>query len=165
MNKIKNVIFVLMLFIISFTFTSNIYAKINKDSEWNVKIFGTKYWEKTNKVEFNVLENPDVVKGKIAPGLKATAKVTIDLTETKVPADIIVEIDDSNLDKNFKLTKKINGTNYNSGVYNAKNNKNELMLEIEWVGNGNNTKDTLLGANAKTISVPIKIIVEQQTKR
>lgn len=173
MNKIKNITIIFILFIIPFILTSNIYAKNKKDSEWNIRIFDTKDCEKTNNIEFKVEENIDVVKGKIAPGLKATAKVTIDLTGTEVPVDIIAEIDDKKLNSAFKLKYKLDGKKYNSGTietikleknskFNKKNGKKILTLEIEWINDINNDEnDTILGIEADSITIPVKINVRQ----
>lgn len=179
-SKTKFIVTTFILFVIPLLFISNNYAshmitgKNNEITDWKVTITSdTKDLEDTQKIEFRVEDNRDVVKGKIAPGLKAIANVEIDLTETKVPVDICAEIDDATLNDTFSLTAKLDGENYKSGTvktipiennsaFTPKNGNKILTLELEWVNNdNNNANDTILGVRGETITVPVTIKVTQ----
>lgn len=163
----KKCLFIIFIFTISLLFINNGYAKTSK---WNVKIFGTKSFEEKQNITFNVENSNNVLKGKIAPGLKATAEVEIDLTGTKVPVDICAEIDDYKLNSSFKLTAMIDDKIYNLGTNefiklekgSKFNSKMILTLELEWIDEvKNNEFDTFLGMNTNSITIPVKINVRQ----
>lgn len=177
-SKTKLVVTTFILFVIPLLFISNNYANymlIGKDNEiadWKVTITSdTKDLEDTQKIDFKVEDNSNVVKGKLAPGLKATANVEIDLTGTKVPVDISATIDDTALNETFRLTAKLDGKDYKTGTiktiqiennssFTKENGNKILALELEWINN-DNKNDTILGMVGQTITVPVRINVRQ----
>ncbi|HAB67532.1 MAG TPA: hypothetical protein DCE23_09225 [Firmicutes bacterium] len=126
-------------------------------------------------IAFKVEDSDNVLKGKLASGIKAISNIEIDLTDTNIPVDICVEIDDSNLSSSFKLTTTLDGKIYNLGTtekikiekekgfkHNKSNDKKILRLELEWIDNiEKNEIDTILGANAGSLIIPVKITVKQ----
>lgn len=169
-----------IIFVVSLLFINNNYARyinVGKNDEitdWTVTITSdTKDLKDTQKINFKVEDNPDVVTGKIAPGLKAVANVAINLVGTKVPVDISAIIDDTTLNNQFKLTTKLDGENYisettktirleNNSAFTKENGNRILTLELEWINDDmENKNDTILGIMAGTIKVPVTINVKQ----
>ena len=135
--------------------------KIENDNNWKVVITSdSKEINDTHEIKFKVNKSKDVVEGKIAPGLTATAEIDIDLTEFKDYVDIEIEIDDSKLCKAFSLNAKLDGKNLNSTkIEKVKTGKvKKVLLELVWNENVENTK---IGINIKSIEIPIKIRVSQ----
>ena len=182
-SNAKLIVMAFIIFVISLLFINNNYAKYvnveknNEITDWKVTITSdTKELKDTQKISFKVKDNPNVVNGKIAPGLKAIATVQIDLIGTKVPVDICAIIDDTTLNNTFKLTTKLDGENYTSGttktielennsVFTKENGNKIIILELEWINDDNNNKnDTILGIMGGEIEIPITINVKQNLK-
>ena len=178
-SKVKMITIAFMIFVISLIYANNNYAKIdnlenNEVANWSVVIASdTKDLKDTQEINFKVQDNPNVVKGKIAPGLKALASIEIDLRKTKVPVDIKATVDDSKLQECFKLTAKLDGKDYLLGStetielgdnkeFTEEKGKRVLTLEIEWVNDVNyNEIDTIIGNTVDSINLPITISIEQ----
>ena len=165
MQKSKANVFVtaFIIILISFTSSNYVYAKNSEIKDnWNVTITNdAKEINDTHKIKFEVRKNKNVVLGKIAPGMKATAEIEINLQKANGFVDIELEIDDSKLNDVFLLNAKFNDENLSS-----KNKKKvkagkieKVLLELIW--NGNDVEDTEIGINAALIEIPIKIKVLQ----
>ena len=97
MQKSKANVFVTAFIIILISFTSSkyVYAKNSEIKDnWNVTITNdAKEINDTHKIKFEVQKNKNVVLGKIAPGMKATAEIEINLQKVNGFVDIELEID------------------------------------------------------------------------
>lgn len=165
MQKSKANVFVtaFIIILISFTSSNYVYAKNSEIKDnWNVTITNdAKEINDTHKIKFEVRKNKNVVLGKIAPGMKATAEIEINLQKANGFVDIELEIDDSKLNDVFSLNTKFNDENLSS-----KNKKKvkagkieKVLLELIW--NGNDVEDTEIGINTASIEIPVKIKVLQ----
>lgn len=169
-----------IIFVVSLYLVNNYYLRyinIGKNDEitdWTVAIASdTKDLKDTQEINFKVEDNLNVVTGKIAPGLKAVANVTINLAGTRLPVDISAIIDDKNLNNNFKLTTKLDGEKYisetektirieSNSTFTKENGNRILTLELEWINDDmENGNDTILGVMAGTIKIPVTINVKQ----
>ena len=165
MQKSKANVFVtaFIIILISFTSSNYVYAKNSEIKDnWNVTITNdAKEINDTHKIKFEVRKNKNVVLGKIAPGMKATAEIEINLQKANGFVDIELEIDDSKLNDVFSLNTKFNDENlFSKNKKKVKAGKIEkVLLELIW--NGNDVEDTEIGINAALIEIPIKIKVLQ----
>ncbi len=165
-----SIIFVISIFCINKNFAKS--ANSEEVTDWKVAITSdAKDLKDTQEITFKVQDNPNVAKGKIAPGCKAISTITIDLEGTKVPVDILAKVNTSNLKKVFKLTAKLDGEEYclgttqtielqNNSSFTRENGKKILTLELEWK-NGNNEEDTKIGIMGEKIKLPVEINVTQ----
>ena len=124
-NTIKLGMVVLMLIVVASYFISGTYARYASDFSGNASVTVAKWAVKLNESEedditFTVEENENVVADRIAPSVKATANAILDLNETEVAVDVIVEkgaefdnkISDLGLDPTqveFKMEKETGG--------------------------------------------------------
>ncbi len=175
-SKFQKFVIAFSIFVITLLFLSNInYANYfsfenNDKTDWRVVITSdTKEISDKQEIKFKVEENKNVVNGKIAPGLKATSSIEIDIAKTKVPVDIKVIADTSNLPNSFKLTSKLNGENYalgsnktisplNSKEFTEKDGKIILTLELEFVSSEENT---IIGTSVDKITLPITLNIRE----
>lgn len=181
-SRAKIIAVTFIIFVVSILLVNNNYAKYsnlstldnNETTDWKVTITNdTRNLKDTQEISFKVEDNPNVVAGKMAPGCKAVATIEVDLTGTKVPAQIMLLADESNLSKAMKLSAKIDGEYYtigstkvialeNNTTFTEENGKKIITLELEWVNNDSNNKnDTKIGIRGETIKVPITINVSQ----
>ena len=165
MRRRKTRLFVtaFIFMIISLTTLNYVYAKNNVImNKWNVTITnGAKDINDTHMIKFEVKRNNDVVLGKIAPGMKATAEIDIDFQKINGFVDIEIEFDNSKLNDIFSLNVK-----FDDEYLSSKNKKKvkagkiqKVLLELIW--DGNDLEDTELGINTDSIEIPIKIKVLQ----
>ena len=90
MNKVKNTSVILALALITsllFFLQGNVISLAKEKEELNTKIAtSTKDLtsKNTEEIQFIVQENPNVAKGKLAPGGKAIAKFNLDLSKYKI---------------------------------------------------------------------------------
>lgn len=165
MQKSKANVFVtaFIIILISFTSSNYVYAKNSEIKDnWNVTITNdAKEINDTHKIKFEVQKNKNVVLGKIAPGMKATAEIEINLQKANGFVDIELEIDDSKLNEVFSLNTKFNDENlFSKNKKKVKAGKIEkVLLELIW--NGNDLEDTEIGINTASIEIPVKINVLQ----
>ena len=165
MQKSKVNVFVtaFIIILISFTSSNYVYAKNSEIKDnWNVTITNDgKDINDTHKIKFEVQKNKNVVLGKIAPGMKATAEIEINLQKANGFVDIELEIDDSKLNEVFSLNTKFNDENlFSKNKKKVKAGKIEkVLLELIW--NGNDLEDTEIGINTASIEIPVKIKVLQ----
>ena len=165
MQKSKANVFVtaFIIILISFTSSNYVYAKNSEIKDnWNVTITNdAKDINDTHKIKFEVQKNKNVVLGKIAPGMKATAEIEINLQKANGFVDIELEIDDSKLNEVFSLNTKFNDENlFSKNKKKVKAGKIEkVLLELIW--NGNDLEDTEIGINTASIEIPVKIKVLQ----
>ena len=165
MQKSKANVFVtaFIIILISFTSSNYVYAKNSEIKDnWNVTITNdAKEINDTHKIKFEVQKNKNVVLGKIAPGMKATAEIDIDLQKINGFVDIEIEFDNSKLNDIFSLNVK-----FDDEYLSSKNKKKvkagkiqKVFLELIW--DENDLEDTELGINTDSIEIPIKIKVLQ----
>ena len=165
MQKSKTKVFVITIIalLISFATLKNVYAKNNEIADnWEVTITNdAKEINDTRKIKFEVEKNKDVVPGKIAPGIKATAEIDINLEKINGFADIEIELDDSKLNKAFSLNTIFNSESISTKkIESVKAGRIEkVLLELIW--NGNDIEDTQIGINTQSIEIPVKIKVLQ----
>ena len=92
MQKSKTKVFVITIIalFISIATLKYVYAKNNEIADnWEVTITNdAKEINDTRKIKFEVEKNKDVVPGKIAPGIKATAEIDINLEKINGFVDI-----------------------------------------------------------------------------
>jgi hypothetical protein len=165
MQKSKANVFVtaFIIILISFTSLNYVYAKNSEIKDnWNVTITNdAKEINDTHKIKFEVQKNKNVVLGKIAPGMKATAEIEINLQKVNGFVDIELEIDDSKLNDVFLLNAKFNDENLSSKSKKKVNagKIEKVLLELIW--NGKDIEDTEIGINIASIEIPVKIKVLQ----
>ena len=165
MQKSKVNVFVtaFIIILISFTSLNYVYAKNSEIKDnWNVTITNDgKDINDTHKIKFEVRKNKNVVLGKIAPGMKATAEIEINLQKVNGFVDIELEIDDSKLNDVFLLNAKFNDENISSKSKKKVNagKIEKVLLELIW--NGKDIEDTEIGINIASIEIPVKIKVLQ----
>ena len=165
MQKSKANVFVtaFIIILISFTSLNYVYAKNNEiTNKWNVTITNDgKDINDTHKIKFEVQKNKNVVLGKIAPEMKATAEIEINLQKVNGFVDIELEIDDSKLNDVFLLNAKFNDENLSSKSKKKVNagKIEKVLLELIW--NGKDIEDTEIGINIASIEIPVKIKVLQ----
>ena len=165
MQKSKANVFVtaFIIILISFTSSNYVYAKNSEIKDnWNVTITNdAKEINDTHKIKFEVRKNKNVVLGKIAPGMKATAEIEINLQKVNGFVDIELEIDDSKLNDVFLLNAKFNDENISSKSKKKVNagKIEKVLLELIW--NGKDIEDTEIGINIASIEIPVKIKVLQ----
>ena len=165
MQKSKANVFVtaFIIILISFTSSNYVYAKNSEIKDnWNVTITNdAKEINDTHKMKFEVQKNKNVVLGKIAPGMKATAEIEINLQKVNGFVDIELEIDDSKLKDVFLLNAKFNDENLSSKSKKKVNagKIEKVLLELIW--NGKDIEDTEIGINIASIEIPVKIKVLQ----
>ena len=165
MQKSKVNVFVtaFIIILISFTSLNYVYAKNSEIKDnWNVTITNDgKDINDTHKIKFEVQKNKNVVLGKIAPEMKATAEIEINLQKVNGFVDIELEIDDSKLNDVFLLNAKFNDENISSKSKKKVNagKIEKVLLELIW--NGKDIEDTEIGINIASIEIPVKIKVLQ----
>lgn len=165
MQKSKANVFVtaFIIILISFTSLNYVYAKNSEIKDnWNVTITNdAKEINDTHKIKFEVQKNKNVVLGKIAPGMKATAEIEINLQKVNGFVDIELEIDDSKLNDVFLLNAKFNDENLSSKSKKKVNagKIEKVLLELIW--KGKDIEDTEIGINIASIEIPVKIKVLQ----
>ena len=110
MQKRKTSVFVttFIIMIMSLTTLNYVYARNNEiTNKWNVTITNDgKDINDTHKIKFEVQKSKNVVPGKIAPGMKATAEIDINLQKINGFVDIEIELDDSKLNDVFSLSTR-----------------------------------------------------------
>ena len=183
--KAKNVILTLILFVTFMLFITEFCTKYSfanssenesEVTEWNIKITSdTKDLtsKDTKDIIFKVQDNPNVARGKMAPGSTAIATIELDLNNTKYAVEFDLQADTSKLYGNFKLSAKINDEPYKIGetkifeledndAFNETNGKKTITLILTWENdNSTNVTDTLLGTSCDNISIPITWTAKQ----
>ena len=165
MQKRKTSVFVttFIIMIMSLTTLNYVYARNNEiTNKWNVTITNDgKDINDTHKIKFEVQKSKNVVPGKIAPGMKATTEIDINLQKINGFVDIEIELDDSKLNDVFSLSTRFEDEyGFSKKMKKVKAGKIEkVLLDLTW--NGNTREDTQIGINAETIEIPVKIKVLQ----
>ena len=180
-NKAKLIAMFLLMFIISaFIIGSKNYANMLKENSegvtnWKVAMKSdAKDLNDTRKISFKVQDDPNIAKGKIAPGSKAIATIEIDLRETTAPVEIVANVDKKDISSQLNLTAKIDDEEYEIGtgrtikpenekLFTSKDGIKVIELELEWDYEGNDDRlDTEMGIMAGNISIPVSISVSQK---
>ena len=172
-SKLKIIAMFFIIFVISFLFINTNFAKNdNEVTKWNVTITNdAKEIKDTQRINFIASENKDVVKGKIAPGMKATAVIKINLVGTKVPVDILFTCDGFEKNESFDLIGKIDEEVIRPNdpytielekneVFTNENGDKTLEIELQW-NSITNQNDTVIGVEEDTITLPITITVRE----
>lgn len=183
-GKITSVIVMLMLLTVCLYFISGTYARYASELSANAKV-ETAVWavelkdadkqELTDDFEltFEVQNNDNVVPGKIAPSVTATAKLHLDLTGTEVAVDYTAAIDKSDLADIFgasadKVTVKVGSGESATGTvalvdnaaFTAANGMVPIEISITWENDDNlNVSDTT--AAGKDLTLPVTLTVQQ----
>lgn len=162
-NKAKVFVITLIILFISITTLNYVYAKNNETvDDWEVTITNdTKEIKDTHEIKFKVKKSKDVVPGKMAPGMKMAAEIEINLEKVKGFVDIEVKIDDSKLNKAFKLNTKLDEKSISTQKITKIESGSIRKIALELIWDGNNIEDTDIGANLETIEIPIQIKVLQ----
>ena len=175
MLKFKKLIFTSLLYATTLIFIIGVCNNIvfadngNNDelNDWNVKIINeTKDLnnEYAEEILFEVQDNPNVKKGKMAPGSVAIANIEIDLSQNKYAVDFDMKADLSKLPKSFKLTATIDGQTYELGkdrTFDAYDGVKTITLKLTWDVESSDINDTIIGVNLDTIKIPVVINVAQ----
>ena len=155
------------LLIIVSVFSKYSYSTNREEvAQVNVKLSGdTKETtsKDTEEIVFKVQDNPNVAKGKIAPGTTAIAKMEVDLTEIDFAVDFKMNADTSKLPEGFKLTAQIDGENYQMGeekVFDKVNEKKTITLTLTWEDNNSNLQ-TMIGTQISDIHIPINWTINE----
>lgn len=165
MQKSKTKVFAITIItlLISFATLKNIYAEKHEIADdWEVTITNdAKEINDTRKIKFEVQKNKDVVPGKIAPNMQATAKIDINLEKIDGFVDIEIEVNDSKLNKAFSLNTKFEHEKLSTKkIERVKAGEiKRVLLELIW--NENDVEDTKIGMNTTSIEIPVKIRVLQ----
>lgn len=158
-NKANTFFATFIILFISLTTLNYVYAKNNEIvDDWEVTITNdTKEINDTHEIKFKVEKNNDVVPGKMAPGMKATAEIVINLEKVKGFVDIEVKTDDSKLNRAFKLNTKLDEKSISTQNFTKIESGSIRKIALELIWDENNIENTKLGTNAETIVVPIQI--------
>ena len=161
-KKILGITFI--IFVISFLFIKNLYAGniSDENTNWKVAITSdTKDLKDTQEISFKPENNPNVVDGRIAPGMKAKAEIEIDLSKINEKVEAIITVDKTTLPQQFSLTAYIDGEKYTLGekVQLEGKSKRKVILELKW--NNYSESDEILGNTLEKISVPFTVTVNQ----
>ena len=165
LSKVRKFAITLLIFMLSVSLLQINYAKSAEDEDWEVIITSdTKEFNDTHEIKFEVEENPNVVKGVMAPGSKAHATFNIDLSKADGLVEFMADIDDSN-NNIFEISAKINDNPYNLGemVLLEKDVLNPVYtftIELEW-SQMDSSINTLIGTSVDSISFPIIINASQ----
>lgn len=157
---------IVIAFIILFIFieiVNYVHATNNEiTNNWEVAITSdAKEIKDTHEIKFKVEENPYVIPGKIAPGIKASSEIEIDLRKISGFVDVEVNIDKSKLNEVFKITAKLNGKTlpFEQKTRIAAGNKEKIVLNLNW--DSDNKIDTLIANNVETIEIPVEVKIMQ----
>ena len=176
------IILLLIVFIIGGTYAR--YSTIGKAdakvgiAKWavSIKSGNTTLSSTTQDITFTVQQNSNVVPGKIAPGVTATAEVELDLSGTEVAVDFtatVGNISPSNLPSTDKisLTSSVDGGTAgttqtialdNNSAFTSSNGKKKVTLTLTWTNDDeNNVDDTSTGTTGGTITIPVTLTAQQ----
>ena len=162
-SKMKIGCITFILFVILFLSIKNLYAGNfeSEDTNWKVTITSdTKDLEDTQEISFIPENNPNVVAGKMAPGMKATAEIEIDLTQVNETVETVVKVDESELPSQFELTAYIDGEKYELGekVQLQGSTTKNVILELYWK---DSEQDEIFENTVEKISIPFMVTVSQ----
>lgn len=140
----------------------------------NVTSGTTQEFDLTN---FQIEEKVNVLPGKIAPGIVASAEINIVPKDLDVSAEYEINIDTTNLEENmnFTFTSNLSGGRILEQISDSKyigtillkdqfpNMTDKLKVNLEWVNNEDyNDSDTVLAKDTlATISIPITVNFKQ----
>ena len=158
-SKTRLIVVAIIILTIYTIFLGYVYAKNSEVSDsWDVTITSdAKELREVREIKFKVENDKNVVPGKIAPGLKATSKIDVNLEKAKGKVDIKVTVDKSEINSEFVIRASIDGESYNFGdikTVDSGSNK-EIYLELEWLNyEGNQDND-------EELKIPITVLVSQ----
>lgn len=124
-----------------------------------------------------------VLENHIAPGVKGSTEIELDVTQTDVTLNYAISIDTTTLATTFgkypQLVVRVGGEavdlttgsvieGYTDVIDVTAENANKVVtvpIEIEWLNSEeNNELDTEIGSTLETIEIPIKVTVSQVTE-
>ena len=178
----KSILVVLMLILVGLYFVSGTYARYASEITGNAQV-ETAAWavafkngdnqaiEKDFNLTFTVQNNPNVVPGKIAPGVTATAKIKLDLTGTEVAVDYTAEITKTALTQAFgtsKVSLTVGGSDSATDTVELVGGKAfegdgaivEIPISITWENDENLNAEDIKHAGQE-LELPVKITVQQ----
>ena len=185
-GQVISIIAILLIIVLAVYFVAGTYARYSTAgsveasadiAKWAVTIKANDepVTTETKEITFTVDKNADVVNGKIAPGVTATATVELDLTGTEVSVDVLAEVGELqsgvSSDK-ITLTPTITGMTTTDGTttislpngeaFTAENGKKTVELKLSWENDDtNNASDTAIGTAGGTLTVPVSFTVKQ----
>lgn len=148
-------------------------------AKWDVQLKqGNTEITNSTILNFTLANNANVADGKIAPGVTATADVTVDLSGTEVAVDLEAALASTfNAQSVFgvandkiSVTATIDGSSTVSlsqtegkNVAFAANTTKTMHVTLTWTNDDeNNTNDTTLGVNApQNVQVPVVLTAKQ----
>lgn len=123
----------------------------------------------TENIMFKVQDNPNVSKGKFAPGCNAVSKIELDVTDVMFDFNFKLKSDTRLLSKNQKLIIKIDNKEYELGkeiTFLRKDflekSKVEITLILVWENDNESTEDMLFLTNNNNIQIPINWEINQK---
>ena len=203
MNKrtVKTMMVVSMLLVVALYFVSGTYARYSTEftgndsiqvAKWAVKLQGDVSGEKTSlDLTFTPKANENVVDNRIAPSVEATSKISLDLEDTEVAVDVILDLDESGLGdlvtslgidpSDITFTSAMSESNVvtatsgdgkegspfyiklpSNKAFTAENGKVDIDLTLKWKNTeAHNANDTAAGKQAGTLTIPVKVTVRQ----
>ena len=130
-----------------------------------------------DNITFVVQSNTNVVPGKIAPGVTATATVNLDLTGTEVAVDFLAAVSGDAITAlgltgdQITLTSTVSGDSntgevtiplQNNTAFTASNGIVPVVLTLTWTNDeANNAEDTTLGIAGTSITIPVTMTIKQ----
>jgi hypothetical protein len=190
-SKVKRGILVALMIACLIAIIGGTYARYTKQvtvnattqvAAWAVKVkSGDTELTNDQNITFVVQSNTNVVPGKIAPGVTATATVDLDLTGTEVAVDFSAVVNSGDLlstlgatGGQIDVTSTVAGEN-NTGsevtiplvgnsAFTSENGKKTVVLTLTWTNNeANNTNDTTIGEtkSGATITIPVTLTAKQ----
>lgn len=157
-NKISIYLFIALMVFAFIAFYGNlVYAKDLSDSTIT-------FYEDNNiinkDIEFKPIENPNVAKNKMAPGMSAISDIELDFSNLDFDIELDIKLDDNYMDS-FQLSYIINDTIYNEDDVLFLENKSDnvtVKLVLEWIPTN---IDSYIGATFSQLNVPIHINIKE----
>lgn len=152
-----------IILFISITALNYVCAKNNEVTD-NFEVTITsdaKELNDTHKIKFEVEESPNVISNRLAPGMKATAEIEINLEKVEGFFDIDIRVDESKLENVFILNAKLDEESVNSGKISKIRAGGKKLVKLELIWNGNDIEDTTIGRDINSIEIPVEIKVLQ----
>jgi len=171
----NNIVFILMIIVI-FCVSTQLNANENTNEVQEIKILNDSVDITKNpnhSITFKSIQNPNVVSGKIAPGMTMYTTLEIDFNHNKKPFDVKLDIDKTSLDSfdrnNFQINTTIDGEKYELGSKKElskeyveslieKSENLEIYIELSWKPESNITPNLL---NNSLLEFPVQVQVEE----
>ena len=180
----KAIVFMIMLIIVGLYFVSGTYARYTSSISGNAKV-STANWAVAFKqgdnaitdifnLTFTVQSNANVVPGKIAPSVTATATINLDLTGTEVAVDYTAEINKTALETIFgnsakNVTVTVGDAESASDTislidnkaFTAQNGIVPITISITWDNDSDSASASDTTSAGKDLTLPVTLTVQQ----